>query len=86
MIKRIVGRLAAAAVLAVIVFTILGYGTYASFIEQDIPPATAPVTAFGPQPDAEAAVTAEETVTVDTLAVERPASDSTSIPAEPISR
>lgn len=34
MIKRIVGLLAAAAVLAVIVFTLLGSGTYSSFIER----------------------------------------------------
>ena len=32
MIKRIVGLLAAAAVLAVVVFAILGSGTYSSFI------------------------------------------------------
>lgn len=34
MIKRIVGLLAAAAVLAVIVFTISGAGTYTSFFER----------------------------------------------------
>lgn len=34
MIKRIVGLLAAAAVLAVVVFAILGSGTYSSFIER----------------------------------------------------
>ena len=35
MIKRIVGLLAAAAVLAVVVFAILGSGTYSSFIGRD---------------------------------------------------
>ncbi len=33
MIKRIVGLLAAVAVLAVVVFAILGSGTYSSFID-----------------------------------------------------
>ena len=37
MIKRIVGLLAAAAVLAVVVFAILGSGTYSSFIGLDRP-------------------------------------------------
>lgn len=37
MIKRIVGLLAAAAVLAVVVFAILGSGTYSSFIEPGRP-------------------------------------------------
>ena len=37
MIKRIVGLLAAVAVLAVVVFAILGSGTYSSFIGRDGP-------------------------------------------------
>lgn len=40
MIKRIVGLLAAAAILAVIVFTILGAGSYTSFIERHDPVTT----------------------------------------------
>lgn len=42
MIKRIVGLLAAAAVLAVVVFAILGSGTYSSFIERAGRSAAAP--------------------------------------------
>ncbi|WP_454903578.1 hypothetical protein [Alistipes communis] len=42
MIKRIVGLLAAAAVLAVVVFAILGSGTYSSLIERAGRSAAAP--------------------------------------------
>ncbi len=52
MIKRIVGLLAAAAVLAVIVFTLLGSGTYSSFIERRSPSAgtAAAAPAAAPEP------------------------------------
>ena len=51
MIKRIVGLLAAAAVLAVVVFAILGSGTYSSFIERAGRSAAAPAATSIAAPD-----------------------------------
>lgn len=51
MIKRIVGLLAAVAVLAVVVFTILGSGTYSSFIERAGRSAAAPAATSVATPD-----------------------------------
>lgn len=51
MIKRIVGLLAAAAVLAVVVFAILGSGTYSSFIERAGRSAAAPAATSVAAPD-----------------------------------
>lgn len=57
MIKRIVGLLAAAAILAVIVFTILGAGSYTSYFERrdaaptDTPSVASPVAPDAPQND-----------------------------------
>ena len=51
MIKRIVGLLAAAAVLAVVVFAIRGSGTYSSFIERAGRSAAAPAATSVAAPD-----------------------------------
>lgn len=51
MIKRIVGLLAAAAVLAVVVFAILGSGTYSSFIGRAGRSAAAPAATSVAAPD-----------------------------------
>ena len=73
MIKRIVGLLAAAAVLAVVVFAILGSGTYSSFIERAGRSAAAPSVA-APDPTSDSLVNAPEDTTAagipaDTAAV-----------------
>ncbi len=95
MIKRIVGLLAAAAVIVVVVFTVLGYGTYSSLIGQDTAPAVTAVAAPDPIPVDTAPDTIDRTVTVDTtsevcpvdsLSVGNPAADSPDSPADPTNR
>ena len=72
MIKRIVGLLAAAAVLAVVVFAILGSGTYSSFIGRAGRSAATSIAA--PDPTSDSLVNAPEDTTAagipaDTAAV-----------------
>ncbi len=95
MIKRIVGLLAAAAVIVVVVFTILGYGTYSSLIGQNTVPAATSVAAPDPIPVDTAPDTIDRTVTVETtaggcpvdsLSVGNPAADSPDSPADPLNR
>ena len=76
MIKRIVGLRAAAAVLAVVVFAILGSGTYSSFIERAGRSAAAPAatSVAAPDPTSDSLVNAPEDTTAagipaDTAAV-----------------
>lgn len=76
MIKRIVGLLAAAAVLAVVVFAILGSGTYSSFIERAgrsvVTPAATSIAAPDPSSDSSVNAPADTTaagIPADTAAV-----------------
>ena len=80
MIKRIVGLLAAVAVLAVVVFAILGSGTYSSFIGRAGRSAAAPAATSVAAPDStsDSLVNAPEDTTAagipaDTAAVSGPA-------------
>lgn len=76
MIKRIVGLLAAAAVLAVVVFAILGSSTYSSFIERAgrsaVTPAATSVATPDPSSDSLENAPADTTVVgipADTVAI-----------------
>ena len=76
MIKRIVGLLAAAAVLAVVVFAILGSGTYSSFIGRAGRSAAAPAATSVNAPEDTTAAgipadTAAVSGTADTLSAGR---------------
>lgn len=75
MIKRLVGLLAAAAILAVIVFTILGAGSYTSFIERQDPTAASAAPPVGSDRAIESATTsvgAATTEAADSLATSTP--------------
>lgn len=77
MIKRLVGLLAAAVILAVIVFTILGAGSYTSFIERHDPPATNGATAAATTGDDTAVAAPLPTVeAADSLATGMPPQES----------
>lgn len=92
MIKRIVGLLAATAVLAVIVFTLLGSGTYSSFIERRSPSAgTAAATpAAAPEPSTTDTLTGTpeterssgDTAAADSLSAGMPVAISPDSPAD----
>ena len=77
MIKRIVGLLAAAAILAVIVFTILGAGSYTSYFERrdaassDTPSVASPDAPDAPQNDCGTAGATTENA-VDSVAAGTP--------------